>query len=219
MFQANHSMEHPHNTITHKDPTFGLEGWTLKKGFTLIETFIVIALTVLVVGALSQMIHYFYVNNDYVLQEGGAVQSASQGLSTAIRALREASYGDDGSYPLASAATSSVTFYADVYGTGDVEEVQDYLSGTTLYQAVTYATGSPPTYVGQPASTSTIATYVRNSTSTPIFQYYDDTGTLLTQPVNVANIASIMTTLQIDVDPNRSPSVYLLIGSATLRNL
>ncbi len=191
----------------------------VRGGFTLIETLVVIALTALVVGALSQMIHYFYVNNDYVLQEGGAVQSASQGLSTAVRALREASYGDDGSYPIATAATSSITFYADVYGTGDIEEVQYYLASTTLYEAVIYAAGTPPSYAGQPASTSTIATYVRNATSTPIFQYYDDTGTLLTQPVNVANIASIMTTLQIDVDPNRSPSVYSLVGSATLRNL
>ncbi len=189
------------------------------RGFTLVETLIVIALTVLVGGALTSMIFYFYRNNDYVLQEGAAVQSASQGLEVAVKDLREASYGDDGAYPIANAATSTITFYADVYGTGDIEEVQYYLSGTTLYQAVTTAAGSPPSYAGQSTSTSTIATYVRNASSTPIFQYYDDTGALLSYPVNVASIASIMTTLQIDVDPSRSPSLYSLVESATLRNL
>ena len=188
-------------------------------GFTLVETLVVIALTVLVGVALINMIQYFYRTNDYVLQEGSAVQSARQGLSTAIQDLREASYGDDGSYPIATAATSTVTFYADVNGDGDVEKVQYYLSGTTLYEAVTHSNGTPPSYVGQSAATSTVATYVRNSTSTPIFQYYDDTGALLSSPINISNIALITTNLQIDVDTKRSPSTYSLIGSVTLRNL
>jgi type II secretory pathway pseudopilin PulG len=188
-------------------------------GFSLIETVVVIALTALIGGALSSMIQYFYRTNDYVLQEGAAVQNARQGLSTAVQNLREASYGDDGSYPIAAAATSSVTFYADVNGDGHVDKVRYYLSGTTLYRGVTYSAGNPPSYVGQTEGTTTIATYLRNANSTPIFQYYDNAGALLSAPVNVANIGSITTTLQIDVDPNRSPAVYSLIESATLRNL
>ena len=189
------------------------------RAFTLIETIVVIALTVLVGGALTSMIQYFYRTNDYVLQEGSAVQSARQGLSTAVQDLREASYGDDGSYPIASAATSSLSFYADINDDGNVEKILYYLSGTTLYEGVTHSGGSPLTYVGQPTSTSTVATYIRNGTSTPIFQYYDDTGALLSSPVNVTSVALVTTDLQVDVDVNRSPSTYTLIGSATLRNL
>ena len=189
------------------------------QGFSLIETIVVIAITVVVGIALLNMIQYFYKTNDYVLQEGTAVQSARQGLATSVQELREASYGDDGSYPIASAATSSITFYADINGDGNVEKIQYYLSGTTMYAGVTHSGGSPLSYVGQPTSTTTIATYVRNTGSTPIFQYYDDTGALLTYPISVANIALITTDLQIDVDPTRSPSTYSLIGSATLRNL
>jgi type II secretory pathway pseudopilin PulG len=189
------------------------------RAFTLIETVMVVALTVIVGGALSSMIQYFYRTNDYVLQEGTAVQSARQGLSTAVQNLREASYGDDGSYPIASAATSTITFYADVNGDGHVDKVRYYLSGTTLYRGVTYSAGNPPSYAGQSEGTTTIATYVRNAGTTAIFQYYDNTGALLSAPVNVANVNSITTTLQIDVDPNRSPSTYSLIETATLRNL
>ena len=92
--------------------------------------------------------------------------------------------------------------------------VQLYLSNKTLYEAVTNSAGTPPSYAGQPASTSTIATYIQNTASTPIFQYYDDTGTLLTAPVNVSEIASISTSFNVDVDPNRAPGTYTLLGSA-----
>ena len=189
------------------------------RGFSLVETIVVVSLLVLVGGALSGMIQYFYRTNDYVLQEGNAVQSARQGLAILVQNLREASYGDDGSYPIASAATSTVTFYADINGDGHVDKVRYYVSGTTLYRGVTNSSGNPPSYVGQPEASSTVATYLRNSSSTPIFQYYDDTGALLSSPVNVSNISTVAVTLKVDVDTNRSPAAYTLIGNATLRNL
>jgi prepilin-type N-terminal cleavage/methylation domain-containing protein len=192
----------------------------LIRGFTLLETVVVIALIALVGGSLSGMINYFYRTNDYVLQQQQAVQSARQGLNTAMNNLREASYGDDGSYPIASAASSSVTFYADLNNSGDIEQVRYYLLNGTLYRGVTYAAGSPPSYAGQPQSTSTIATFVvQNGSTSPIFQYYDSTGTLLTSPINVSLVQSITTTLNIDVDVNRTPGTYTLLGGATLRNL
>ena len=189
------------------------------RGFTLVETIVVVTLMALVGGALSSAIQYFYRTNNYVLQEGTAIQSARLGLATAVQNLREASYGDDGSYPIANAATSTVTFYADVNGDGRVDMVRYYLASTTLYRDVTYSSGNPPSYSGQTPLTVTVATYLQNSSSTPIFQYYDDTGTLLTAPINVSSVASVKTTLLIDVDVNRSPSAYLLVGSASLRNL
>jgi type II secretory pathway pseudopilin PulG len=189
------------------------------RGFSFMEVVVVVSLLALVGGALSSMIQYFYRTNAYVLQEGTAVQNARQGLTAAMQNLRETSYGDDGSYPIASAATSTITFFANVNGGTTVQKVRYYVSGTTLYRGVTTSAGNPPTYTGQPESSTTIATYVRNASSTPIFQYYDSSGNLLSSPVNLVSVAAITTTILIDVDPSRSPAVYTLIGSATLRNL
>jgi type II secretory pathway pseudopilin PulG len=189
------------------------------RAFTLIETIIVVGILAVVGTTLSGIIQYFYRTNDYVLQESAAVASARQGLTAAMENLREASYADDGSYPIGMAATSSVTFYADVYGTGDVEKVRYYLLNGTLYRGVTTATGSPASYVGQTQSTTTIATYIVNATSSPVFQYYDNTGALLSSPIDIGSVASILTTIQVDVDIHRTPATYTLLGSATLRNL
>ncbi len=190
-----------------------------KRGFTLLETLVVIAIVSIVTLILGFMIQYIYRGNDYVLQEGTAVENAQIGLTNAIQDLREASYGDDGSYPIANIGTSSVTFYADYNNTGDVEMLQYYLLGNTLYRSITTATGTPPSYAGQPAATTTIATYVQNSPSTPIFQYYNASDTAVTSSSSIYSITTITTTLDIDVNPTRAPSAYTLTGSATLRNL
>lgn len=189
------------------------------QGFTLIEMLVVIAIVSVAGVALSGLIAYFYRANGYVLQETSAVDSAHKGLDTAFEDLREASYGDDGSYPLTTAATSTVTFYSDVDGDGSVEKVRLYLTKGTFYRGVTNAAGNPPSYSGQLESINTIATYVSNATSTPIFRYYDANGTELAAPADVSKVGSIATTLQVDLNPNRAPNIFTLTARATLRNL
>ncbi len=191
-----------------------------RSGFTLIETMVTIAIFAVVTTALSGLIQYFYRTNAYVFEETSAVQSAHNGIIDAMRNLKEASYGADGSYPIASAATSTITFYVGVNGSSIVDKIRYYLSGTTLYKGVTIPTGVPPTYVGQPETSSTIATYVRNSTSTPIFRYYDSSGSELTSyPIDVSKVASVNTTITVNLNPDRSPNDYTLSAGATLRNL
>lgn len=189
------------------------------RAFTLIETVVTISILVVVGGALATLITYIYRTNTYVLQESTAVQSAQSGLRAALKNLREASYSDDGAYPIQQANPTDITFYADTNSDGTVEKVRVYLLNGTLFREVTTSAGNPPSYVGQPITTSTIATYVVNASSTPIFVYSDANGTVLSGTIDTAHIASIGTTLQIDVNPNRSPVPYTLAGSATLRNL
>lgn len=189
------------------------------RGFTLVETIMVIALSTVVMLALSSLIVYFYKTNAFVLEQSQAVNSARLSIQHAMADLREAAYGADGSYPLNAAATSTVTFYAALGSTSTIDKVRYYLQGTTLYRGVTAPSGSPLTYAGQPEETTLVVDNIRNGTSTPLFTYYDSAGAALALPVNIASVASVRIQVLTDVNPQRAPLVYTLAGSATLRAL
>lgn len=191
----------------------------MMRGFTLVETVVVVSLTTLVGLGLLAMIAFFYRSNAFLLEATSAVDSASKGLNEALESLREASYAEDGTYPLASAATSSVTFYGDMDHDASVERVRLYLSGNVLYRSVTDAAGNPPSYAGQTESTQVIATWVKNATSTPVFRYYDEDGAEITGTIDVARVRSVRTRLDVDINPQRAPNILILEGAATLRNL
>ena len=189
------------------------------RAFTLIETVVVIGVLAVVGVAISGMIAYIYKTNTFLFQQSAATDSARRGIEYALENIREASYGADGSYPIANAATSTVTFYADVDNDNVVEEIRYYLSNGTLYRGVTNPAGSPPSYAGQPEASTIVANYVQNGTSTPIFNYYDDTGAQLSTPADVSQVASVSVVIGVDVDIRRAPVTFTLIGSATIRNL
>lgn len=196
-----------------------MERYSTSRAFTLTETLVVVALVSLVGVGIQYAIQYFYRANNYVLQSTVAVNNARLGVSTIASNLREATYGDDGSYPIVSAATSSMTFHGDIDKDGGVERVSASLIGTTLYRVVTNATGSPPSYTGQAPATTTVVSYVKNGTSTPVFRYFNSAGTELTGTVNVSEVRSVSVTLLTDVNPLRAPEIYSLTQSASLRNL
>ncbi len=189
-------------------------------GFSLAETMVVIGILSLVGLALSTMIVFFYRSNAFLLEQTSAVDSVRRGLTRTFESLREATYGEDGSYPIASAATSSVVIYSDIDSDFSVERIRFWLYNGTFYQVTTNAGGNPPTYAGQPPATTTIATYVRNSNTTPIFRYFDANGVELTgAAVDLSEVASIRTRLDVDLNPLRLPNVVTLEETATLRNL
>lgn len=191
----------------------------MMRALTLVETIVIIGITTMVVMALTSLIVFFYRTNDYTLEESAAVWQARNGVESAMTYLREASYASDGSYPIARVATSSITFYANIDTDSRIEQLTYSLINKTLYLAVGEPSGNPLSYVGMSISTSTIATSVINGTSTPAFRYFDNTGTELTAPVNVGKIASIRSTLVVDVNINRAPVSFTLTSGATLRNL
>lgn len=169
--------------------------------------------------ALSGLIQSFYRNNAFLLEQTAALESARSGVRDAVSAMREASYGDDGSYPIQNAATSSLVIYSDFDQDFSVERVEYTLMGETFYRVVTNSGGSPPGYAGQAASTSTVATNVLNG-ELAVFTYYDIHGvTLSATSTDESRIASVGIMLMVDLNPARAPNVYRLEEKATLRNL
>ncbi len=188
------------------------------RAFTLIETLITITIFTVVSLALTFLVIYFYQTNEYVLEQTSAVESARIGVTSAMNDLREASYGANGSYPIVSATPTSIIFYVDRSGDGVVDLVRYWLSSTILSRGVTVPAGDPLSYSGQPEQITTIAMNVHNG-STALFRYFDSQGTELTTPINVADIASVNTTVTVNVNPTRAPNNFTLTIGATLRNL
>lgn len=190
-----------------------------RNGFTLVETIVIVAATTLIFVTLGSLLTYFYKTNAYTLEQSTAVGQARRGVEDAMNHLREASYASDGSYPIASVATSSVTFYANINNSSMIERITYVLRNRTLYRVVATPVGNPPTYTGASIATTTVATSVVNATSTPVFRYFDNTSTELPTPVDISKIVSIKTTIVVDVNVNRAPIEFTLSGGAALRNL
>ncbi|HYF29432.1 MAG TPA: type II secretion system protein [Candidatus Paceibacterota bacterium] len=187
------------------------------RGFTLVETMVVVAIVVTAGVALMGSIQYFYRSNAYILEQTAALESARRGHAFTLQNIREASYGDDGSYLITDAQSNTITFYADIDKDGGIERIRAYLSNGTLYRGITNSTGNPATYTGQPETIETIAVAVRNTT--PIFRYYGADGLELTSPIDLAEIVSVGVRLDVDLNPTRAPNVFTLSGTATMRNL
>lgn len=190
-----------------------------KLGFTLVETIVIVAVTAFVFVTLGWLMTYFYKTSAYALEQSIAVGQARNGVEDAMLYLREASYGGDGSYPIKSVATSSITFYANTNNDSVIERVTYSLMNGVLSRAVATPTGNPPSYVNATIATSTIAKPVTNATSTPVFRYFNNVGSELFAPIDISKISSVRTTVVVDANVNRTPVAFTLSGGATLRNL
>lgn len=188
--------------------------------FTLIEALVVVAMLSSIGVAMGGIIQYFYQKNAFLLEQTASLDNARRTMLDAVRTIREASYGDDGAYPITNAATSTMTFYADLDNDGSVEKIRYYLTSGVLYRGVTNSAGSPPSYAGQTEATSTIASYVRNASSTPLFTYFDANGTQLSATsTDESEISAVSISIWIDLNPNRAPNTFNLVETATLRNI
>jgi len=169
---------------------------------------VVIAITTLVMGVLCMLLVNIYRTNAYVYEQSSATAQARRSIYNITKDLREASYGSDGSSPIQSAASTSITFLADTNDDQTIERVTYASANGVFSRSVTNA----------PLDTTTFATSIVNDASTPIFSYFDATGVELTQPIDTTKVTSVIVTLVIKVDANRGPTAFLLSGRATLRN-
>lgn len=183
-----------------------------RRGFTLIETVAVIAILGLVSVALQSAITYFYKSNRQVLQSMIAASSARTGIDMLVRNLQETTYGDDGSYPITEAATSTLTFFSNTDSDSAVEKVHWYIANNTLYRATVEP--SDTAYTDSEIINSSFA-ITPNASSTPLFQYYDSSGTGLVSPIDVSKIAAVRAMVTVGT----TTKMFVVSGFASLRTL
>jgi prepilin-type N-terminal cleavage/methylation domain-containing protein len=196
----------------------------IKGGFTLVETLITMAIFLVIMLGVTSFQRDVFVDNTISQGFFTTTQGAEEILRNMVSPLRSASQGSDGSYPILTAGTSTLTFFSDLYNNGVKERVRYFISGTTLEEGIIVPNGTPLSYGNATETISYLAYNVRNiASSTDVFDYYDDTynGTSspLTQPVSVSAVRLVKITLILDTNPTRAPAPIVYTTQVSLRDL
>lgn len=189
-------------------------------GMTIIETLVWIAIFIFAILSVVLTIQYFYKTNTYAVEQSGAVTSTNRGVTTMVRAIREAAYSANGAYPIVSLAKYEFVFFADINSDGRAERVRYFVEETSLKRGVI----SPSLDLLNPYAgveqISTISDSVRNiEQNVDMFAYYSGNGTLLTNYSAVLDVRLVSLSVVVNVNPDKLPNQLTLHSSATLRNL
>jgi len=196
---------------------------TKNKGISLIETIVTLSIFSVASVLVANFVIQAYKANLFANDQAEAINHARTGIDTMVKELREASPGDNGAYPIATAESQNLIFYGDIDLDEVVEKVRYTLEGTNLIKGVTKPAGFPAVYSGT-ETTTIISKYVRNDTE-PIFYYYngdyptDVINNPLAEPININQVRLIKSYLRIDLNPSRAPTNFILIANSQLRNL
>lgn len=193
-----------------------------QSGFTLVETIVVISIYTIMTLVIYTSIFNIYRANSYTIEQSYEVDHARRGLETWLTDVREMTYADDGTFPVAVMEAHRLGFYSDVDKDSTVEYVEYLLSTTTLYKRIFEPIGYPPVYnLVTPTKVEILSEYVQNLLqATSTFKYFDNSGTQLVAPSGLlTDVRYLEAQAIVNIDPLRSPGEFLLHSGVTPRNL
>lgn len=191
-------------------------------GFTLVETIVVVSIYTIMTLVIYTSIFNIYRSNSYTIEQSYEVDQARRGLQTWLTDVREMTYADDGTFPVAIMEAHRLGFYSDIDKDNTVEYVEYQLSTTTLFKRTYEPTGYPPVYnLVTPTKTEILSEYVQNALqSTSTFKYFNDAGGQLVAPSSLlTDVRYLEAQAIVNIDPLRSPGEFLLRSGVTPRNL
>lgn len=204
---------------------------SISRGFTLVEAVIAVGIISMITLGIFTFQRTVITNAKVLQSSMSAQQQVRKTMQTFSAELRSATQSANGSYPIESAGTSSLVFYANIDKDPSIERVR-YFYGTstsggtynTLLKGVTKPVGS--VYSTSSEKISYLVYDLKNSSTSPIFTYYDSTynGTAsstapLPIPVSIPSIRLVMMSLGVDPNAARSPIYNTYKTQVSLRNL
>lgn len=199
-----------------------LVGSTRLAGFTLAEMLVSIAIFSVVILVVTRFQRDILFLSSVAKSSISSAQDTRQIVRTMAKEMRAAAPANNGAYPLTNIGTSTVTFYADMDGDGLREQIRYFVASNVLKRGVIIPSGSPYTYTGT-ESLSILVNDIRNTSASPIFEYYDTnydgTGPPMSSPIDISKVRLVKITLLVDADPNRSPVQKSYTSQVAIRNL
>jgi prepilin-type N-terminal cleavage/methylation domain-containing protein len=198
----------------------------VRKGMTLVEVMVSITILVLAMGGFSLFFVRSLQTNSFTLEEGMTAMSTSRAVDSVVDDLRRVRQADNGDFPIASAADFDLKVYLNADADDDTERVHYFLSGDLLKRGITNpVAGTPVTYPANDDTVTTIATYVVNASSEPLFSYYnkDYPGDMGNNPlsgtISLGDVRLIRVWVRMNIDPIKAPNNINIESFAELRNL
>ncbi len=191
-----------------------------KKGFSLIETILVVAITGLIVSAVANFQSDIFSFSRNFSSTLSSVDDARKVLKPFANEVRGAAPSALGAYPIEEATSTSFIFFSDIDSDGVEERVRYFLDGDELKKGTIVPSGNPLEY---DSSDEDINTVVYNIINQDIFSYYDTyydgTTEPLDFPASVLDIRLIKIEIVIDKDANEAPPAFTVTTQVSFRNL
>lgn len=194
------------------------------QGFTLIEVLITLGIFTIVSGG-AVAILITSIRSNAVIWEQLATQNDGRAvLREVVDDVRRAEVSSIGSYPIVSANTSSLIFYANVDNDLDRERIHYWHADEKLYKGVTKPSGAPLRYNTSTEVVKVLAEDVKNNEEgTDVFTYYDEsytgTGNPLSYPISVTDIRMVRVSLELEEDPTKTPVPLFVESIGMIRNV
>jgi prepilin-type N-terminal cleavage/methylation domain-containing protein len=199
------------------------------RAFSLPELLVALFIVAVIMQGFTTLFLRSWETNKTILRTGLASSLAQQASNRVIVDLRGVQQSASGSFPVAEANSFSLTVYLDTNNDGAVERVHYYLDDASneLRQGITEPNAGtlPVTYPTGDTTTKVLAKYVVNTTSEPIFYYYnsnypgDTVNNPLSTPASTGAIQLIRVRLLVNIDPTHSTRSISMESFVDLRNL
>lgn len=198
-----------------------------EKGMTLVEMMVAITILTLAMGGFTLLFARSLRVNAFTIEEGITSIRTSRTVDAITSDLRRARQGDNGDFPIVSVSDSDIEFYVNIDGDSGTERVRYFLDSDLQLLKRTVAdpiAGTPVTYAAA-GTEETVATYVTNEASEPLFSYYnknypgDTANNPLSGTISLSDIRLIRVWVRMNIDPIRAPDNINIQSFAELRNL
>ena len=196
-----------------------------KKGITLIEVLVSLAIFTLGLHAAALIFVKIWKANSFILEEGEASMAASKVVNDTVKNLRKIQQADNGEYPIKSGNSFSLVAYSDIDNDDTVERVHYFLEDEKFKLGIAEPSGTPPVYPTNDQQIKTLASYVTNTNSQPVFEYYNElypgdlSNNPMAVPVSVNNVRLVKVKLVVNIKPISAPDNINIESYAELRNL
>ncbi len=196
------------------------------KGMTIVEMMVAITILVLAMGGFTMLFIRSLQMNAFTIEEGTTSLATSRTVDAITSDLRRVRQGDNGGFPIVSASAFDLKVYVNIDNDPATERVHYFIAGDLLKRGVTNpVAGTPVTYPAADDTVTTIATYVVNTGSEPLFSYYnknypgDITNNPLSGTISVGDVRLIRVWVRMNIDPIKAPNNINIESFAELRNL